>query len=134
MCIRDSPRPKQPRRTARPSRCARHSRRRRHRAWCAWQFYMINVIIDDVHRDINVVPRRYSDFENLHQQLAGEFPMVFDPKQNPNPPSLPGKKWFGNMDAAVVEERRVRLESFMQECLEYGDVLMSDEMGRFLQF
>ena len=96
-------------------------------------FYMINVTIDDVHRDLTVVPRRYRDFEELYKKLFSAFPQIFDAKRNPNPPGLPGKKWFGNMDEAVIQERREKLEQFIQECLEYEDILMCEEMGRFLQ-
>merc|ERR1711924_24912 len=78
-------------------------------------FYMINVLIDDVQKELTVVPRRYSDFERLCKELSEIFPQVFDPKKNPNPPALPGKKWFGNMGDAVVAERREKLEAFMQE-------------------
>lgn len=71
---------------------------------------MINVLIDDVQSDLRVVPRRYrqctraahklgdlssawfSDFERLLKDLADDFPQVFDPKRNPDPPALPGKK------------------------------------------
>ena len=68
-------------------------------------------------------------------QLFSAFPQIFDAKRNPNPPGLPGKKvlseplnnagcddfvvqWFGNMDEAVIQERREKLEQFIQECLE----------------
>eukprot|EP00656_Telonema_subtile_P057787 TRINITY_DN958_c0_g1_i1.p2 TRINITY_DN958_c0_g1~~TRINITY_DN958_c0_g1_i1.p2 ORF type:complete len:122 (+),score=28.52 TRINITY_DN958_c0_g1_i1:230-595(+) len=97
-------------------------------------FYMMNVTVEQgAQQDLTVVPRRYRDFESLLENLTHEFPKVFDPKMNPSQPALPGKKWFGNMDPAVIQERRVKLQSFMQECLEYEDVLMSEPMGEFLQ-
>merc|ERR1711935_1016117 len=97
-------------------------------------FYMMNVTVEHgPQSDLTVVPRRYRDFESLCEELSQEFHKVFDPKMNPNPPSLPGKKWFGNMDPAVIQDRRIKLERFMQECLEYEDVLMSETMGEFLQ-
>eukprot|EP00658_Telonema_sp_P-2_P010538 TRINITY_DN13975_c0_g1_i1.p1 TRINITY_DN13975_c0_g1~~TRINITY_DN13975_c0_g1_i1.p1 ORF type:complete len:122 (-),score=36.39 TRINITY_DN13975_c0_g1_i1:419-784(-) len=96
-------------------------------------FYMMNVTVDGAHRDVTVVPRRYRDFEQLYSELAALFPQVFDPKKNPNPPSLPGKKWWGNMGAAVVEDRRQKLQNFLGECLEYKDIMMCEEIGRFLQ-
>merc|ERR1711977_483519 len=96
-------------------------------------FYMLNVLVDVGQSDLTVVPRRYRDFEQLHQQLSSNFPQIFDPKKNPNPPTLPGKKWFGNMGEAVVQERRVKLEAFLQEIIEYKDILICEELGKFLQ-
>ena len=36
---------------------------------CALQFYMLNVLVDVGQSDLTVVPRRYRDFEQLHQQV-----------------------------------------------------------------
>eukprot|EP00658_Telonema_sp_P-2_P080431 TRINITY_DN8003_c0_g1_i5.p1 TRINITY_DN8003_c0_g1~~TRINITY_DN8003_c0_g1_i5.p1 ORF type:complete len:122 (+),score=32.33 TRINITY_DN8003_c0_g1_i5:195-560(+) len=97
-------------------------------------FYMMNVTVEQgAHAELTVVPRRYRDFESLIVELGAEFPMIFDPKQNPNPPALPGKKWFGNMDPSVVQDRRIKLQEFMQECLEHECIVLCQTMGDFLQ-
>ena len=54
--------------------------------------------------------RRYKHFNLLDQLLRKEFgPLV--------PQALPAKRAFGNLQPAFVEERRVALERYLQQCI-----------------
>ena len=44
------------------------------------------------HLGLQVVPRRYSDFEKLYQELIRDLPAILDPKINTHSPELPGKR------------------------------------------
>merc|ERR1711934_823397 len=95
-------------------------------------FYMLHVDVEGP-EDAMVVPRRYRDFEALRNDLLVEFPMIFDPKQNPDAPQLPPKQFFGNMAPDVIAKRRESLEKFLQTCVGFQEVLESAKLGKFLQ-
>merc|ERR1711990_520246 len=96
-------------------------------------FYMLHVDIEGAPQDTMVVPRRYRDFEALRNDLVTEFPMIFDPKQNPDAPQLPPKQFFGNMAPDVILARRAKLEEFVCQCLGFEEVLENTKFGKFLQ-
>ena len=55
-------------------------------------------------------PHRYKHFNLLDQLLRKEFgPLV--------PQALPAKRAFGNLHPSFVEERRVALERYLQQCV-----------------
>lgn len=69
-----------------------------------------------------VVHKRYSEFENLHKQVGAHTSA-----------KLPGKKLFGSStDAAVVKERMVGLNEYLQVLLDNDAVSASDPVDGFL--
>merc|ERR1711934_960364 len=70
-------------------------------------FYMLHIDCDLLGPDeiTPVVPRRFRDFEALRNDLLLEFPEIFDPKQNPDAPTLPAKQVLGG--ARVLEAGQI---------------------------
>ena len=70
--------------------------------------------------------RRYKHFNLLDQLLRKEFgPIV--------PQALPAKRAFGNLQPSFVEERRVALEKYLQQCLAIPALATSSLFCNFLE-
>jgi len=70
--------------------------------------------------------RRYKHFNLLDQLLRKEFgPMV--------PHALPAKRAFGNLQASFVEERRMALERYLQQCLAIPALATSSLFCNFVE-
>eukprot|EP00037_Helgoeca_nana_P005942 m.55210 g.55210 ORF g.55210 m.55210 type:complete len:773 (+) comp16871_c0_seq2:470-2788(+) len=72
------------------------------------------------------VLRRYSEFSDLCDRMAREYPLIKT--------AFPKKRVMGNMSAAVIEERRQSLERFLQRLIASDkDVLFSAPLLDFLE-
>jgi hypothetical protein len=72
--------------------------------------------------------RRYRHFQALHQELTSRLP-------NLKLPSLPGKKKsiFGSsLDPSIVEERKVSLEAYLRNLLQFSEVWANQTFIEFL--
>lgn len=70
--------------------------------------------------------RRYKHFNLLDQLLKKEFgPLV--------PQALPAKRAFGNLQPSFVEERRVALEKYLQQCVAIPVVAASSAFCNFVE-
>ena len=71
-------------------------------------------------------PRRYKHFNLLDQLLRKEFgPLV--------PQALPAKRAFGNLHPSFVEERRVALERYLQQCVAIPALAASSLFCHFVE-
>ena len=71
------------------------------------------------------VERRYKHFHVLHQLLHQQFgPLV--------PQAFPAKRAFGNLQPSFVEERRVALERYLQQCVALPEIVTSSIFCNFV--
>lgn len=70
------------------------------------------------------VGRRYSEFEELMKQLRFHFS---------NLPSLPGKTFFALKKAREIDNRRVKLEAWLQHVLKRDEFFANDKFSEFFE-
>jgi sorting nexin-13 len=88
----------------------------------AFAVYLVSVETDENNW---IVPRRYSNFESLHQKLA----MI-----NPDFKGyFPGKNWgYNNLDGAFIEKRRYQLDLYLKDILSDEVLKDCEEIFHFL--
>ncbi|KDN52277.1 hypothetical protein K437DRAFT_220920 [Tilletiaria anomala UBC 951] len=74
-----------------------------------------------------IVPRRYSEFWSLHQELKDKVDRVRALETD-----LPGRRLVSITHAAFVETRRVGLERYLQKLIQVPAAAESDELRAFL--
>lgn len=72
-----------------------------------------------------VVPRRYSEFHELHQQLRSQYPAVRNLE-------FPRRRVVMKLQKDFLQKRRVALEAYLQQLLELPEVCRSRELRSFL--
>lgn len=70
--------------------------------------------------------RRYKHFNLLDDLLRKEFPALV-------PQALPAKRPFGNLHPGFVEERRVGLEKYLQQCILVPELASSSVFCQFVE-
>lgn len=70
--------------------------------------------------------RRYSEFLNLRSLLASHYPTI-------KPPALPPKNYFHRFSDALIEERKVGLQKFLEQVLSIPVYLSDKSLHLFLQ-
>ena len=70
--------------------------------------------------------RRYKHFNLLDELLRKEFATLV-------PQAFPAKRPFGNLHPGFVEERRVGLEKYLQQCLVIPELASSSVFCHFLE-
>lgn len=71
-----------------------------------------------------VASRRYSEFDQIYSSLAEKFSDV---------PKLPGKGFWKKFSSTFLDDRKQKLNEFLQTVLERQDLLQADELQEFLQ-
>ncbi|KAI5292538.1 Intermediate filament protein [Ascosphaera acerosa] len=72
-----------------------------------------------------VVPRRYSEFHELHQQLRAQYPAVRNLE-------FPRRRVVMKLQKDFLQKRRLALEAYLQQLLELPEVCRSRELRSFL--
>ena len=62
--------------------------------------------------------KRFSDFDDFHHALSEAFP---SPPNPPVPANLPPKKFFSRLSESVIQERRSKLEEYLNVLLQCPD-------------
>eukprot|EP00002_Diphylleia_rotans_P007313 TRINITY_DN1683_c0_g3_i11.p1 TRINITY_DN1683_c0_g3~~TRINITY_DN1683_c0_g3_i11.p1 ORF type:complete len:277 (+),score=44.83 TRINITY_DN1683_c0_g3_i11:984-1814(+) len=69
--------------------------------------------------------RRYSDFHDLHRELINKF-------GDAQIPSLPTKKYFGNLSATFIEKRKVWLGEYLERLTKSIQIIKIDDFLDFI--
>ena len=86
-------------------------------------FYEVNVYDNYSHKKWTL-KKRYSNFYSLYQELITIIPDV---------PILPGKTLLKVTDKDEINQRRISLESFLTECVNRKDILLTECFIKFLE-